>query len=116
MELRKKHSDNKFEKVAIWVYGKISNYGESVGKSVLCIFCGLIIFTILASILRYIVEWDIFKIIEFWGVSLFEVIRIALQMGTEDKSLWLLEPLIRITSLILLGNLYIAIRRRLSRK
>ena len=101
MELRKKHSDNKFEKVAIWVYGKISNYGESVGKSVLCIFCGLIIFTILASILRYIVEWDIFKIIEFWGVSLFEVIRIALQMGTEDKSLWLLEPLIRITSLIL---------------
>lgn len=77
----------------------------------------MILFTILASILRFKgMEWDIFKIIEFWWISFWEVIRLFLQIGTEDKSLWILEPIIRVTSLILLGNLYIAVRRKLSRK
>ena len=61
-------------------------------------------------------EWDIIEIIKFWFVSFLEVIRLFLQIGTDDKSLWILEPIVRVTSLILLGNLYIAIRRKLSRK
>ncbi|WP_292460825.1 pentapeptide repeat-containing protein [Methanothermococcus sp.] len=117
MEFKKEYSENDFEKLFIHIYGIISDYGESVKKIGWWIICILGAFTILASSFRCKrIEWDIFKIVEFWWISFIEVIRISLQMRTNDKSLWALEPFIRMASLILLGNLYIALRRRLSRK
>jgi uncharacterized protein YjbI with pentapeptide repeats len=117
MELIKEYSNNWFERSIIKAYKEISDYGESIEKTGKWIFCSIIVFTILASILRFKgMEWDIIEIIKFWFVSFLEVIRLFLQIGTDDKSLWILEPIVRVTSLILLGNLYIAIRRKLSRK
>ena len=117
MELIKEYSNNWFERSIIKAYKEISDYGESIEKTGKWIFCSIIVFTILASILRFKgMEWDIIEIIKFWFVSFLEVIRLFLQIGTDDKSLWILEPIVRVTSPILLGNIYIAIRRKLSRK
>ncbi|ADC70459.1 conserved hypothetical protein [Methanocaldococcus sp. FS406-22] len=117
MELIKEFSDSRFERFIIRAYKEISDYGESIEKTGKWIFYSIIVFTILASMLRFKeMEWDIIEIIKFWFVSFLEVIRLFLQIGTDDKSLWILEPIVRVTSLILLGNLYIAVRRKLSRK
>jgi hypothetical protein len=172
MELRRKYS--KFpEDLAIWLYGLISDYGESVEKSVLwiiltiallppiallcnyyilscCILVEIIIlfrilyvctpqlrsgylkihnkvsniiskipygFYFLLLIISPVVFIYTLYIYPPYGELLRDTITAFFQLSIDDEHFmknW--EGIIRITSLILLGNLYIALRRRLSRK
>ncbi|ABR56628.1 pentapeptide repeat-containing protein [Methanococcus aeolicus] len=204
MGLKKKYSKNNFEKIAIILYGILSDYGESVEKSILwgifaitslpvialackyfsitivglyylvkdiillliltVIIMGLIAYGVLATI-----SWDynttttklgelftkfktiighicgaissinpklfpyamfflvvgIFYVSVQYYVSLLDTITVFFQLGINTTTAETNNPEhimknwelpIRIISLILLGNLYIALRRRLSRK
>jgi len=55
MELIKEFSDSRFERFAIWFYGVISDYGESIKKPIIFMF-GLVIFTplILTLTVKYL--------------------------------------------------------------
>ena len=179
MEFKKKYSDNNFEKIAIELYEILSNYGESVEKSVLWIILAIILLPLIALLCNYytlscciLVEiiilfrilylcipklrseylkihdkvshiiskipysfYFLLLIISFvvfiytlyiypsYGVLLRDTITAFFQLSIDDTKNgnyehfmknW--EGIIRIISLILLGNLYIALRRRLSRK
>jgi TctA family transporter len=168
MELRKENS--KFpEKLAIELYNLISNYGESVEKSVLWIMLAIFLIPLCALSCNYIVSdrliasiWIIFSILIWYcytvenlekliphliiltvvgyifsyifiylsHMPIMELLRDTItaffQLSIDDAIIektgnyehfmknW--EGIIRIISLILLGNLYITLRRRLSRK
>jgi hypothetical protein len=202
MEFKKEYSDNKLEKWAIELYGWISNYGESVGKSVLwiifaitslplvawaCEYFGItivVLFHLIKDVLLllvliftnvFLIAYGVLAVISLdyhttltnldriftqvksiinyvcskisllinskqflYGVMFY--ISIGIYYSVTQKTEMLMdtitaffqlkidtngnykhimkywEPVIRIISLILLGNLYIALRRRLSRK
>ena len=173
MEFKKKYSKNNFEKLAIWFYNLVSNCGESVEISVLCICLAIVLLPLGALTYNYhfshkyecflfflpfiilFSNWLINQIVKdkkiklnmnskiknfillyvpviFWSALIIcygyylytkypllirDTITAFFQLSIDNKHFmknW--EPLIRVISLILLGNLYIALRRRLSRK
>ncbi|WP_421077018.1 pentapeptide repeat-containing protein [Methanothermococcus sp. Ax23] len=182
MEFKKKYSKNNFEKLAIWFYNLVSNCGESVEISVLCICLAIVLLPLGALTYNYhfshkyecflfflpfiilFSNWLINQIVKdkkiklnmnskiknfillyvpviFWSALIIyygyylytkypllirDTITAFFQLKIDDAMIegtdnykhfmknW--EPLIRVISLILLGNLYIALRRRLSRK
>ncbi|XRP96675.1 pentapeptide repeat-containing protein [Methanocaldococcus sp. 16A] len=114
MKFREKFTKNKLERYAIEFYGLISDYGESIEKIAYNIFRTLIAFTCIVFIIKY--DGNLYRTFEIAYISFIEVLRVYLQLKTEDERLYILEPFIRVTALVLFGVLFIAIRRKLSRK
>ncbi|AIJ05472.1 hypothetical protein JH146_0623 [Methanocaldococcus bathoardescens] len=129
MDLIKEKSDI-FEKFVIWLYGTISDYGESITKPIL-----ISMFVILAfPYITYFLNWVWMHISKLPllngflnenGLAYEQILRAFFQLGMNEEvinnnkelqTLASYEWLIRIISLILLGSLFIAIKRRLERK
>ncbi|AIJ05548.1 hypothetical protein JH146_0700 [Methanocaldococcus bathoardescens] len=125
MELIKEFSKNDFERFAIWFYGFLSDYGESIKKPIIFMF-GLIITTPLILTLSHYLNSFINaqisnKIPEFllmYIKYLKDVLGAKFYIGNGKSSL--LETIIfclySIFMMITTANLYIALRRKLSRK
>jgi hypothetical protein len=157
MELIKEFSDNKFERFAIWFYGAISDYGESIKKPIIFML-GLIIFTpliltftakytdlytkimiisnlilcppsiiayfvlspyinsLINTLIAYIPE-NVYKFVNTYADYLKSVLGAKFYTGNGSS---LLEIIIfciySILMMITTANLYIALRRKLSRK
>jgi uncharacterized protein YjbI with pentapeptide repeats len=108
---RKRLSNKSPEKIAHLLYDGISRYGESMSKPL----SGIAIIIIISSLfISYCLnEWDIDNVTKV--IAVVSQVRSFKDLGIPDKLLWL-EIVIRASSLILLGNLFIALKRRLERK
>jgi hypothetical protein len=93
----------------------LSNYGESILKPFIYSVFFILLFPAIALYLNY---FDLSKVYHFYFKSASETLRAFFQLGIKDKDslMYSYEWLIRIISLILLGSLFIAIKRRLERK
>ena len=114
MDLIKEHT-NPFEKLVIWLYEALSNYGESMFKP----FAGMIFFVFMFPVPFLVWEYNFVGYLNHTYIGcLFDTLRAFFQLGIKDKYslMYNYEWLIRIISLILLGSLFIAIKRRLERK
>ena len=129
MELRKKYS--KFpENWAIKLYGLISDYGESIHKPL--IFMIVLIFTTplalmfadwLKSFIDSLIQYIPSNYFIYYTYLLTYTKYLKLVLGAkfyigEGKTLpeTIIYCIYSILSIIVMGNLYIALRRRLSRK
>jgi hypothetical protein len=128
-----------FEGVIIYLYGLLSDYGESILKPVIISALLIYLFPILVPILDFngllfevkplnidnllnyltnIPKYYYDSIISNYNTHLKQTLRAFFQLGIKDEKspMYNYEWLIRIISLILLGNIFIAIKRRLERK
>ncbi len=115
MELIKEKSGI-FEKIIIWFYGKISNYGESIFMPFFWTIYVIFVTPFIVLDLNYML--GNFPQDYTYTNCLFDTLRAFFQLGIKDNDslMYNYEWLIRIISLILLGNIFIAIKRRLERK
>ena len=115
MELKKEFSENIFERLAIMFYGWISDYGESIQKPIIGIIAFILFFPLFALLLNYKLN-TVYYLGNYW--DLVRDTTIAFFQLSIDKNHFMKnwEVVIRVASLLLLGNLYIAVRRKLSRK
>ncbi|XRP96728.1 pentapeptide repeat-containing protein [Methanocaldococcus sp. 16A] len=114
MELIKENV-NIFEKFVISIYGELSDYGESMFRP----FGWMIFFIFMFPIPFLVWEYNSKGLLEHSYIEyLFDTLRAFFQLGIKDNDslLYYWEWLIRIISLILLGSLFIAIKRKLERK
>lgn len=129
MRLKKEFSRNKFEKFAIWLYGAISDYGESIFMPIFWLV--ILIFVVTPSALMYsntissfvntLIQQNIsnneYLFVINYASYLPAVLGAKFYIG-DGKTLLntIIYCLYSILSIIIMGNLYIALRRRLSRK
>ncbi|EHP86942.1 pentapeptide repeat-containing protein [Methanotorris formicicus] len=124
MELIKEYSNNEFEKYIIKAYGAISDYGESISIPifwfVILIFTTpfvLILFHCLNSLINIQIPNTILDFLLLYAEYLKSVLGSKFYIG-DGKTLMdtIIYCIYSILSIIILGNLYIALRRKLSRK
>ena len=106
------------EKIALFIYWIISDFGESIGRAIFWIIVAIFSIPLIALIKEYGLTP---QVLEFYKIKfeelIFDTITAFFQLSIEKNHFmknW--EVVIRIASLLLLGNLYIAVRRKLSRK
>ncbi|WP_052292120.1 hypothetical protein [Methanocaldococcus sp. FS406-22] len=115
MELIKEKSGI-FEKIIFIFYKAISYYGESIFMPFFWIVYVIFVMPLIALDLNYML--GNFPKGYTYIDCLFDTLRAFFQLGIRDDNspMYNYEWLIRIISLILLGNIFIAIKRRLERK
>jgi uncharacterized protein YjbI with pentapeptide repeats len=116
MELIKENA-NPFEKFIISIYGELSDYGESMFRP----FEWMVFFIFMFPIPFLVWEYNSKGHLEqnySYVVCLFDTLRAFFQLGIKDTTslMYPYEWFIRVISLILLGNIFIAIKRRLERR
>nr|WP_281033984.1 pentapeptide repeat-containing protein [Methanotorris igneus] len=104
-----------FEKAVYDFYYGLSKYGESIIRPIFWSAVFIFVYPLIILFLNY--NNDFSKVTEFYPKCLKETLRAFFQLGIIDKSSLMIsyEWSIRIISLILLSNLFIAIKRRLER-
>jgi len=130
MRMARKRSGFSFEFVASWLYDKISLFGESIKRPVLWSVAIIVAITLyvdvssnplplwnvtnLGSVVRALYQ-------HFWPI-VSDVVTVFFQMrdftstNTLAKSPVWAEIFLRVSSIVLLGNLFVAVKRRLERK
>ncbi|UXM84205.1 pentapeptide repeat-containing protein [Methanococcus aeolicus] len=106
--------------ITFYLYNIISNYGESITRPVfILIIMLLIIPCIITHSLNPFANWDLFiqNSRAFFQLGMdYSLINSTNTENPYLKTLYDWEWIIRLISLILLGNIFIAIKRRLERK
>ena len=116
--------------LTFWIYKLTSNYGESITKPIFISFFIILVFPYIIDFLNWI--WSFVsnlpllnELLNKNGLAYEQILRAFFQLGMNEevinnnkelKTLASYEWLIRIISLILIGNILIAIKRRLERK
>ena len=129
MRMARKRSGFSFEFVASWLYDKISLFGESIKRPVLWSMSIMIVIALYVDVSEnWTALWSL-KEIEtvrticqgFWPI-LSDVVTVFFQMRSfpstttlKDAPVWA-EIFLRVSSIVLLGNLFVAVKRRLERK
>jgi len=106
------------EKIAHWLYDGLSRYGESFFRPIVGLF--FIIFILVPAIVLYqtinssesISSVDLKSL--YWANVVNTTKAIFQFPGENDYGDW--EVVLKLTGILLLGNIFIAVRRRLERK
>jgi uncharacterized protein YjbI with pentapeptide repeats len=103
------------EKCSFWFYYILSDYGESITRPAIISIAFIFLFPLAALYFNY---FNFSKVCVFYFESLLETLRAFFQLGIKDTTslMYYYEWFIRTVSLILIGNILIAIKRRLERK
>ena len=102
--------------ITFWIYKITSNYGESMTKPIII---SIIVILAIPYIIKYLYIWNPLddKLLEQTLRAFFQLkMNVSNDAPKELQTLASYEWLIRVISLILLGSLFIAIKRRLERK
>jgi len=130
MTLTREATSSRIERFANWLYSAISEYGESITRPLILLVSLIIVIT--AAIIALMIP-TVSTPIDFlivigkslgmassvvFQIKSFSDIKIAEGVALSDKLPYSLaiEVVVRLFSLIIMGNLYIALRRRLERK
>ena len=111
-----KWRENPAEKAAHYIYNTLSYYGESLNRPVALFIISIFGYSLLFTIFIYASKVSISNYFDVFT----KVLAVSFQLnsfkdlGVEVPLVW--EILTRFTSLLLIGNIYIAIKRRLERK
>lgn len=130
MRMARKRSGFSFEFVASWLYDKISLFGESIKRPVLWSVAIMIVIALYVDVSsNWLALWSLKEIGAevrvlwqgFWPI-LSDVVTVFFQMrgfpsttSLKDAPVWA-EIFLRVSSIVLLGNLFVAVKRRLERK
>jgi len=123
------------EKIAHYLYDWIAGYGESVGRPVLWAFLTVLLsalyfeamqgslFTTLSALLTALMQGNLLKFLNTLGKPLLMSISVFLQMKSlrdfnvgMSSDVLLLEIVVRILSILIIGSLFISLRRKLERR